>query len=111
MLVVLTGLFLIGLPGTFCLYSHMVIRSVLTNTSSPPKIDIKLSSSFSHIAAMGSAKKAIRKFESATWIASKFFNALKKRIIDKKLWKTVRSKSPIHVLPVKPEKFFSTFPS
>jgi hypothetical protein len=34
---------------------------------------------------MGRAKKVIRKFDNATCIASRFFKALKNKIIDKKL--------------------------
>ena len=76
---------LINFLGDACLYSQTVMTSVLTNTNKPPTIDIKFSFSFNQIAAMGRAKKAIKKLESATCIASKFFNAVKNKIIDKKL--------------------------
>src|SRR5688572_12815687 len=111
MFVLVIGVLLIGLPGLFCLYSQTVIMIVLTSTNKPPSIDMMLSCSLSQITAIGSAKKAIRKLDNATWIASKFLSALKNRIIDKKLWKIVSSEIPIQVLAVKLEISLKTFSS
>ena len=71
--------------GVICLYSQTVMLRVLINTSKPPPIDIRLSFSPNQIAAIGSAKNAIKKLESATCMASNFFSAVKNKIIDKKL--------------------------
>ncbi len=71
--------------GTACLYSHTVITIVLTNTSKPPTIAIAPSFSCNTMAAMGIPKNVIKKLDNATCMASKFFNAVKNKIIDKKL--------------------------
>ena len=102
---------LINFLGDDCLYSQTVMTSVLMRTNKPPIIDIRFSFSFNHMAAMGRAKNAIKKLESATCIASKFFNAVKNKIIDKKLWNTVRSAKPIQVLVVNEETYFKVFGS
>ena len=47
--------------GGVCLYSQIVMIMVLTNTNAPPRIERRLSLSSSHITAIGSAKKAIKK--------------------------------------------------
>lgn len=76
---------LIKFFGVACLYSQTVMAKVLINTNMPPIMDIKLNFSPSHIAAIGKAKNAIRKLESATCIASNFLSAVKNRIIERKL--------------------------
>src|SRR5262245_4166088 len=101
-------MFCIILSRDDCLYSHTVMAIVLINTNNPPAMDTRLSFSCNHKAAIGRPKKAIKKLESATCIASRFFNAVKNNIIDKKLWKTVNKISPVHVLPVNDGIFLKT---